>query len=205
MPLLIEVGAFDGHDSFNFYNMGYTVYTFEPKKDLYDNLCAKTKNCKNYTVINKAVSLIDGDVDFYICKRGGASSILKFKENEELIKHWGNSRDDIHYSNTCYKVQSTRLDTFIEENNLQNEQIDYLHIDAQGVDLDVMKSLGKYISNVKKGVLETAYTYDKAIYLEQTSFLEEVKDWLQQHNFKIDQIKNNDATKCEVNIYFSRK
>jgi hypothetical protein len=44
MKLLIEIGSYDGSDSLNFYNNGYKVYTFEPKKDLYENLKEKTKN-----------------------------------------------------------------------------------------------------------------------------------------------------------------
>lgn len=80
-------------------------------------------------------------------KGGGASSILKFKDNETLIKHWGKNCSDIHYSGLSYEVETTRLDTFIEEQGLVNTIIDFIHIDAQGVDLDCLKSVGKYIKN----------------------------------------------------------
>jgi len=62
MKTLIEVCAYDGSDSLNYHNRGYSVYTFEPKKDLYQNLIEKTKHLKNYTVIPKAVSLNNGTV-----------------------------------------------------------------------------------------------------------------------------------------------
>ena len=69
--------------------------------------------------------------------------------------------EEEHYLNDFLGVVA-----FIQ-NSIQNNIIDYLHIDAQGCDFDVLKSLGQYISNVKEGVLETAYTYDKTIYVEQ--------------------------------------
>ena len=88
MKTLIEVGAFDGSDSLRYHNEGYVVYTFEPKKDLFEDLVNKTKHLTNYTVIPKAVSLVDGTTQFNICKSGGASSILPFRSEEELIKNY---------------------------------------------------------------------------------------------------------------------
>lgn len=70
MKLLIEIGSYDGSDSLNFYNNGYKVYTFEPNKELYNNLIEKTKNLQNYNVINKAVYLENGITKFNICKSG---------------------------------------------------------------------------------------------------------------------------------------
>ena len=122
MKTLIEVGAFDGSDSLRYHNEGYVVYTFEPKKDLFEDLVNKTKHLTNYTVIPKAVSLVDGTTQFNICKSGGASSILPFRSEEELIKTWSIYRTDIHYSGISYEVETTRLDTFIESNNLNNSR-----------------------------------------------------------------------------------
>lgn len=204
MKTLIEVGAFDGTDSLNYHNQGYRVFTFEPKKDLYENLINKTKNIENYTVIPKAVCLYNGTTNFNICKYGGASSILQFKPNEELEKHWSSNRSDIHYSGETYEVETTRLDTFIELYNLQDTKIDFLHIDAQGVDLDVLKSLGKYIKNVESGVIETVKEKEKSIYMNQVNTLENVEQFLKENKFIIKNIENNDNTNCEYNVYFSR-
>ena len=124
MKTLIEVGACDGADSLEYHKNGYTVYTFEPKKDLFENLVNKTKGLSNFTVIPKAVSLKNGVTQFNICKSGGASSILPFRPAEELNKTWGHIRTDIHYSGISYDVETTRLDTFIEEYNLKNESYD---------------------------------------------------------------------------------
>ena len=206
MKLLIEVGAYDGNDSLGYHRNGYKVYTFEPKKDLYENLIEYTKHLTDYTVINKAVCLFDGKTTFNICKQGGASSILSFRPEDELIQTWSENRTDIHYSGESYEVETTRLDTFIETFHLENEIIDFLHIDAQGVDLDVLKSLGKYVTNVKAGVVETVIDVNKSIYVEQNeNTFEHVKIFLEQNNFIITNIERNDITNCEYNVYFENK
>jgi FkbM family methyltransferase len=202
MKILIEVGAYDGSDSLEFHSKNYKVFSFEPKKDLYNALYEKTKNLNNYTIIPKAVCLNNGKTMFNICKEGGASSILEFRKEEELEKTWLN-RTDIHYSGESYEVDTIRLDTFIEEYNLENSIIDYLHIDAQGVDLDCLISLGKYIKNIKEGVVETVIDINKSIYLSQTNnTLENIDDFLAKNDFTITEITQNDDVNCEYNIYF---
>jgi FkbM family methyltransferase len=205
MPTLIEVGAFDGSDSLRYHSQGYTVYTFEPKKDLYDHLSLKTLHLADYTVIPKAVCLTDGRTIFNICKAGGASSILPFRTDEELAETWSPHRTDILYSGESYEVETIRLDTFIEQYNLQNTAIDFLHIDAQGVDLDVLKSTGQYIRNVIAGVVETVKDEQKSIYIGQKdNTLDNVSQFLSEHGFRITNVESNDGTQCEYNVHFKR-
>lgn len=205
MKTLIEVGAYDGSDSLQYHNNGYVVYTFEPKKDLYENLVNKTKHLTNYTVIPKAVSLQNGKTQFNICNAGGASSILPFRSHEELNRTWTVNRQDVHYSGISYEVETTRLDTFIENNNLQDTIIDFIHIDAQGVDLECLESLGKYIKNVKAGVVETVKDKNKSIYVGQDeNTYDNVQDFLLSNGFKIIGVANNDITDCEYNVYFEK-
>lgn len=205
MKTLIEVGAFDGKDSLAFHKKGYRVFTFEPKVDLYQNLVKKTIGLQNYTVTPKAVCLTNGKTTFNICQSGGASSILPFRSKQELIQTWSAKRTDVHYSGESYEVETTRLDTFIEENGLQNDSIDYIHIDAQGVDLDCLKSLGEYIKNVKEGVLETVIDPKKSIYQNQDSnTFDNVKSFLESNGFTIKHVASNDKTNCEYNVFFYR-
>jgi FkbM family methyltransferase len=205
MKTLIEVGAYDGNDSLMYHANGYSVYTFEPKKDLFQSLVDRTKHLTEYTVIPKAVSLTNGITQFNICKEGGASSILPFRPDHELIETWTHNRTDIHFSGISYEVQTTRLDTFIEEYGLQDRTIDYIHIDAQGVDLDCLKSLGKYIINVRAGVVETVIDTKKSIYTgQEENTLENVRAFLFLNGFTITNIQSNDTTQCEYNVHFQR-
>jgi FkbM family methyltransferase len=205
MKTLIEVGAFDGADSLGYHSRGYRVFTFEPKKDFFENLKRKTAHLSDYTVLPKAVCSTNGTTKFYICRSGGASSILPFRSDEELEKTWSAHRTDIQYSGNSYDVETIRLDTFIEEYGLQESPIDFIHIDAQGVDLDVLKSLGKYIQNVQAGVVETVKDEAKSIYVNQAeNTLENVETFLKQNGFSITRVESNDNTDCEYNVHFKR-
>jgi len=201
--IVIEVGCYDGVDSIPYAFQGYTVYTFEPKRDLYESIKARSQFLQNYNVINKAVCLQDGTMPFHICRDGGASSLLPFKSNEELQRHWTEHRTDIQYSGITYDVSTTRLDTFIEEIGVQNKIIHYLHIDAQGVDLECLMSLGKYVKNVRQGVLETVIEKEKAIYETQNlNTLANIEKFLTENDFVITNVVENDPTNCEYNVYF---
>lgn len=206
MKLLIEVGAFDGSDSLRYHRDGYCVFTFEPKKDLFEDIQRRTASLPDYTVIPKAVCLQNSRTMFNICRQGGASSILPFRSDEELEKTWTSERKDIQYSGQSYEVETTRLDTFIEERGLQAEKIDFIHIDAQGVDLDALMSLGIYIKNVEAGVLETVKDVNKSIYIGQdNNTLDNVKKFLDESGFEIQQVERNDRTDCEFNVVFRRR
>jgi FkbM family methyltransferase len=203
--ILIEVGAFDGKDSLRYHRNGYRVFTFEPNRVLYDALCAKTRDLEHYTVIPKAVAATNGTTTFHICREGGASSILPFRSDEELRRTWTARRTDIQYSGVSYDVATTRLDTFLEEQGLTSTRIDYLHVDAQGVDLDVLRSLGGYISLVQAGVVETVMDPAKSIYVNQTSnTLANVQAFLHDHGFEVTRVESNDVTQCEFNVHFRR-
>ena len=80
-----------------------------------------------------------------------------------------------------------------------------IHIDAQGVDLECLRSLGKYINNVQSGVVETVIDVNKSIYVGQNdNTLENVKEFLDSHGLKISHIQSNDQTQCEYNVFFTR-
>ena len=71
--------------------------------------------------------------------------------------------------------------------------------------MDCLKSLGKYIANVKAGVVETVIDKNKSIYLGQDdNTLENVSIFLSLHGFKITNIQGNDNTNCEYNVYFEK-
>jgi FkbM family methyltransferase len=204
-PLMIEVGGFDGGDSLMWHQRGYDVISFEPKRDLAAALFAKTAELPNFTVVPKAVSNVDGKTMFNECKRGGASSILPFKSDDELIANWTADRTDIHYNGTSYEVDVTRLDTYIRSVNLHDRSIDYLHVDAQGVDLEVLEGLGDLVANVKAGVVETVKDTAKAIYVGQSNTLEKIEKFLSDNGFAITRVEGNDCTGCEYNVFFEKK
>jgi len=80
------------------------------------------------------------------------------------------------------EVQTTRLDTFLQENDI--DRIDFLHIDAQGHDLKVLRSLGERLPVVVAGQIEVPLNSAVALYQQQHS-LEDTVQFLAESGFKI--------------------
>ena len=76
-------------------------------------------------------------------------------------------------------------------------------IDAQGVDLKVMASLGEYIKILNRGMLETASSKSVALYKGQHT-IEDVVLFLVRHGFEIERLTPNDVHCNEVNVIYKR-
>ena len=194
-----DVGANNGSSSIckAEENPELTVYAFEPVPELVQILKDNTAHLDNYIVIPKAVSDFNGYASFNV--RGvddwGQGSLSDFTDAVDIVWPAGALKftDKIN-------VDVIRLDTFIEANNIL--AIDYLHIDAQGNDLKVLRSLGKYVSIVMAGVAEAAKA-NKTYYVDQNTIADTLK-FLDESGFKLTEIVPNDNRDNEFNIYFNR-
>jgi|688.fasta_scaffold03480_16 FkbM family methyltransferase len=144
MKTIIEIGGFDGEDTEKYLKDDSFVYCFEPDNYHAEKLKLRFFNKKNIKIINKAVGMINGISKFYIGKNKMSSSINELSNYsiENKITEYEMEVD----------VEVIRLDTFIDENNI--DSIDYFHCDAQGSDLDILKSLNEKISLIKRGQVE---------------------------------------------------
>jgi FkbM family methyltransferase len=114
------------------------IYAFEPNPEQF-KICAElAKNYPNITAIPKAVSNITGTLDFYVTHGNvGASSTL-----EPLDVPFGTSRDF-----TKITVESIILYDWLNAEGI--DQVDVMWMDAQGIELSVLKSLGEKLEKVK--------------------------------------------------------
>lgn len=180
--IIIDVGAYNGVPYFKRAkkDSSITVYAFEPNKKMFLSLSNNAP--KNYKAFNMIVSEIDGEVDFYKNQNEETNSILPF--NKENLHMWPNS----HVLKTVNKtkMQSIRLDTFIKKENIK--EVDFLKIDAQGADLQVLKSCGEKLDIIKNIQVEVC---DIQIY-ENGNQLEETIEYLLGKNFsKVNTIQHN--------------
>jgi len=196
-----DVGANNGSDSVHvaFENPELFVYGFEPTPEMYNEIQNKISNIKNYILIKKAVSDFEGKATFNVAGQSdwGCSSLLEFSENSQI--EWP-GRTDFKVTQQI-EVDVIRLDKFIEDEGI--DVIEYIHIDTQGSDLNVLKGLGTKISIVKEGVMEAAGK-DNILYNKQNSELDSIK-FLEENGFIIEKITSNDIHRNEVNIYFKQK
>ena len=214
MIAAFDIGADDGFHGilFAFMNPDINVYGFEPirgSKKIINNNLKKVerffgKKLKNYEIINCAISDFNGYATFYETNYKVASSILK--PRKKLNKFWKNSEDLL--INTVskgvklkkkYKVKVLTLEKFCKEKLIS--VISYLHVDAQGNDLRVIKGLKKYKKFLIQGVAETSKNNKLAMYEKEESFVilkKKFKDW----NFKITKIELIQKNFPSYNVYF---
>jgi FkbM family methyltransferase len=213
MTYFFDIGANNGSDSMHWLNhhidKGGIVYAFEPTPQLCEKIKTQIQERKwqdRYLVIQKAVSHFNGTAPFYVSGQAdwGCSSLDQFQDSIELEKTWP-GRQDFKVTDTI-QVEVIRLDQFIEDEKLlakdPNFRIDYLHVDAQGEDLNVLKSLGKYLTLVKEGVIEMPSSHQQKLYKDQLYVMEDAVNFLKENGFIIDKIESNDTQTNEVNIYF---
>jgi FkbM family methyltransferase len=123
--------------------------------------------------------------DFYICKRSRVSSL--FKPNMSLLKSYLEYLNKIRkpkiYNISKYniervdKVKCIRLETVLDELDID---FDFLKIDTEGGDPQVIKSLGKYLDT--QIIVIHAELYFKELYKDIILF-DDVNKFLFEHNF----------------------
>lgn len=168
------------------------VYAFEPNKNLVETIYKKFEIPSNYKIINKAVSNFNGNSIFYICSDDSCSSLNNWGDGPKL----GEMKETI--------VECIKMDDFIEENNIK--KIQFLLIDTQGSDLNVLKGFGDKIKVVKHGMCESlSEDAEWKLYENQPSFSEFINffnknGFITEWNFN----KGGAIEKYEVNIEFKK-
>jgi FkbM family methyltransferase len=168
------------------------VYAFEPNKNLVEVIYKKFKLPSNYKIINKAVSNFNGNSTFYICSDDSCSS----------LNNWGNGPKLGEMKETI--VECVRMDDFIEENNIKN--IQFLLIDTQGNDLNVLKGFGDKIKIVRQGMCESlSEDTEWKLYQNQPSFSEFIS-FFDENGFNTEWNFNKGGAieTNEVNIKFKK-
>lgn len=203
--IIIEVGANQGQDTEKFLeNPENIVYSFEPIPELAFRLWEKHGQNKNFHLITAAIDVENGWKKFNISKGGdwGCSSLHDFAP--DLHKVW--SRPDFRYDTFLANAMCIRLDTFMDIFNIT--EIGYIHIDAQGNDFNVLKSLGDKINVVCSGVVEVSNKVE--LYDIKDNHVNVVKPWLEERGFKT-RVEDDGVGKPmatingnEVNIFFER-
>jgi FkbM family methyltransferase len=173
--VILDVGAYDGkpylQQACN--DKSLVVYAFEPNLAI-ANKVAKTSP-DNYHMLPLVVSEIDGTVTFYENVNPHTSSILPFNKEKLPLWHQGHKLKTIK----PVEVRSIRLDTFIKQYDITS--VDLLKVNAQGADLQVIKSSGDKINIIKKIQLEVC---DIDIYKNCNTYDDTIQ-YLNEHGFEL--------------------
>jgi len=184
---IFEVGSRDCKDGNNLaHHFNCQVYSFEANPDNYDDMIRNNLDDR-VKFIRSAVSESNEPVKFYpynltLYNNRGAGSLLLV----DFVTNRNKGDRDYNRSTVQYeiKVNSTRLDTFIEKHT-NGIVPDLLAVDVQESELMVIKSLGNYIDKVKYIILETTF-YSQ--YHNGQNFTE-INKYLTSKNFKMKVLK----------------
>ena len=129
----VEIGAFDGIEGSNCLHfeksMNWDGIAIEPSKTQFKKL-SKNRNCK---VLNEAISSTEKEVEF-IEVVDGLTQMSGI--NDEYY-----SSKSIIENNENTKFNKNKIKTSTFGKNILVKEIDYLSIDIEGTELDVLKSI----------------------------------------------------------------
>ena len=167
------------------------IYAFEPSPCVFNFLFEKCKNDSRIKCFQIGVSDEDGFKKFNCHDHYGYSSFLEIDQEGELSKEW--HQVDPGFDNVILvaEIETKRMDTFMKENCI--DHIDFIKVDTQGNDLNVVKSLGEMINKVDIIEMEVQM---KSFYKESCS-REEIFEFMQKNNFDLVSEEENGFSQWE--------
>ena len=115
--------------------------------------------------INSAVSNMEKEISFYYQKKLSQLSTIKKEISNERMQ--GNIKEK--------KIKSLKLNSILNQSKFKNRQIDFLNIDVEGADFEVLKSLNFTIYEPKIICIEI---------MEKNIFESEIYNFLKDLNYK---------------------
>lgn len=213
--LIIDVGANEGLFALQQAeeNPEHLVVAIEPIPELAIEIERKgqARNLSNLLVKQVAIDSTRGTKTLYVSDAfsKGTSSLLNFVAEEQLNDYWGMRPDSLSTNSisvNCLTLEELLLNLVdsYEAFKVQNLPIDFIKIDVQGKDIDVLLSAGKFIKNIRAGMIEAPVQIENSIYEGDQKTLAECFEILKELDLKIYQLKPNDPELVEYNIYFSQ-
>ena len=207
MDLIIDVGANSGEFGLDvaLRNSGVEVLAIEPIPELCEQIETKAfqSQLRNVKVSRLAIAADEQTSLFHVTDRAdqGVSSLLDF-DHESINRddYWKN-RQDLHFDRTI-TVDVKRLDSLPEV--AAANRIRFIKIDAQGMDLQVLESLGRYLPRVEAGMLEVPATLEFRLYAQECNDLNSTTNRLLELGFQVYAVKPNDHASNEFNLFFCR-
>ena len=157
------------------------IHSFEPNTNLINQQKNSFKNKKKIIFNNFALGEIEGTSDLHITKISSQSSFdTKYIENKSDIKK-------------IETVSVKTLDRYCEKNKI--DYINFLKIDCEGFDLNVLKGATRLLSNNKIKFIKIETNFNSNIYN-----MNEISNFLSLYNYKIFAINNQKYLNNKLNF-----
>jgi FkbM family methyltransferase len=169
----IHVGANIGEERDWYQRLGFTrVIWFEPNKELFPKLLENLKEFPTQMAFNIGIHDFLREGILHISNNAGQSSSLL-----ELGLHSKYHPDVVYVKDQ--NVILTRLDYFLEDKELQINDFNFLNVDVQGTELNVLRSLGDQLRRLDYVYLEVN---DEEIY-KGCALLPQIDEYLSMFSF----------------------
>ncbi len=145
------------------------IYWIEAMEDKVDKMKKKDRNINIYQAVIDVED--DKEISFNVADNGQSSSILEFgthSEHHPHVKMIGKKQ-----------LKTIRLDTFIKNNKIPIEKLNFMNLDIQGKELDALKSMGNYIQYVQ--YIYTEVNTEKVY--KDCALLPEIDEFLKEKGF----------------------
>ena len=151
------------------------LHLFEPVE-----FCCKklSQKFKDSIIINKAVYNSNGYVNFYIHSNVGFSTIYRRIQAEKNL--------DMKAPNEPVLVPTITIDSYCQNSKISH--IDYLKIDTEGAEFDVLKGAERMLSSKRINYIEFEYG---GTYLDSNVTLENVYNYLVKKGYRISRCFND--------------
>lgn len=172
-PVIFEAGGHRGEDTIKFAARwpDAQILSFEPYPPSFEKLSQITQDLKNVKAYQLAVNDYKGTAVFYVVqdvKRDGASSLLQpSAETVEL------------YVGPKIEVPCVILDDWCRDNAV--DHIDFMWLDLEGVELQILKSSPTILATVKVIYTETNFFG----YRIGTTQFDDLKTFIEASGFKL--------------------
>lgn len=174
-PIILEAGAYNGADTLDFCRVWpeATVYAFEPVPTVFQRLKENTAQHQQVKLFQEALGPRTGTIQMHISSgaSAGSSSILTPKLH---LKY----HPDVEFKEDILVNVITLQDWGERE---QVKKIDFLWLDLQGAELQVLQAAGELLNTVS--VIHTEVSFGE-IY-ENGADYSELKTWLEQAGFEL--------------------
>jgi FkbM family methyltransferase len=189
----IDVGAHLGQGTLDaaLANSRLLVFAFEPNWALARTIMGRAAN---FVVLPMAVSDSDGFAEFFVNTSDESSSLVTMEESG--VAHW---KDFDLTVQSRIVVPTIRLDTFMRLADLRT--VDYLKVDAEGVDLKVVQSIGGRFNDIRQIELEVDIAPDH-LYRGAPS-RSEVVTFMLDHGYELTESETQSGGRQE-NLTFGR-
>jgi FkbM family methyltransferase len=142
-PVILDIGACDGTDSIEFRMLfpRATIHCFEPEPSNFQKLLAKTEGLR-ITCHPLALGAAPGRARFFVSSGLSCASSSSLREPTGHIKAHPGIRFD-----RIIDVQVARLSDWIQAHGV--ERVDFLWMDTQGTELDILRNTGAALKGVR--------------------------------------------------------